>query len=1020
MKCLSCQAEVSEDSRFCRRCGLAARPAAAAEAPFTKTLMTPLQDAVSGSLLAGKYRIREEIGHGGMGIVYRAEDIRLGRPVALKFLPPEWTRDRHARERFLQEARAAAALSHPNICTVYEVDDSGDQPFIAMEYVEGETLRDKTRRGPLPLAEALNAALQAAEGLEAAHRQGVIHRDIKSSNIMVTDKGQAKVMDFGLAKLRGEPSLTGEGSAVGTLAYMSPEQARGGKVDHRTDIWSLGVVLYEMLSGELPFCGERDAALLYAVVHEEPRSLKDRKPPVPPDVLRVVERALAKDPGSRYPSAAEMKREIVGYQDVLRSEAAGIFNVRKLIKGLRRPSVLIPGLAGLAVVALLAFWSFDRQAKVRWARGVALPEIQRLIDGGFQYWGPAYDLAVEAEKRIPKDPRLAELFSRCSGNVDILTDPSGARISIKPYASPDSAWFFVGTSPIDAARVPWGIYEFRIEKEGYAPVRCVKVTVGLDLRTGRYAPSRPIRLTLDKAGSLPPGMIRVSGGGATGDFFIDAFEVTNRRYKEFVDQGGYRNPAYWKQRFVKEGRELAWEEAMAAFVDQTGRPGPSTWAAGGFMKGQEDLPVAGVSWYEAAAYAEFSGSSLPTVDDWFTATGVNTFTRNIIHSLIPLSNFGGEGPAAVGSHPGMVLSGAYDMAGNVREWCWNETPQGRAIRGGAWNDATYMFTEITQALPFDRSARNGFRRVRYLEPEKVPATAFAPTRLTTRRDFSQEKPVAADVFRVYKEQFFYDPHDLKAIVEKREEHPEWITEKVSFDASYANERMIAWLFLPRTGRPPYQTVIFFPGADATWYGESEIIQGSRYRGYFDFILANGRAVLWPLYKGTFERKRGFEDSDDLENGNETRRYVDFVVQVVKDLKRSIDFLGSREDIDNERLAYFGFSWGGRLGGLIPAVESRFKASVLVVGGLKWDVRPRPEADELNYVTRIEVPTLMLNGKYDIHAFPYDIAVKPMYDLLGTPGEDKRLVLFETDHFVARNDMVRETLAWLDRYLGPVK
>jgi serine/threonine protein kinase/dienelactone hydrolase len=1020
MKCPSCQSEVSEDSRFCSKCGSAVHAAAEGEVSFTKTLTTPRPGLALGSLLAGKYRIREEIGHGGMGIVYRAEDIKLGRPVALKFLPPGWTQDERARERFIQEARAAAALSHPNVCTVYEVDDSGEHPFIAMEYVTGETLREKTRRGPLPLEEALDVASQAAEGLEAAHRQGVIHRDIKSANIMVTDKGQAKVMDFGLAKLRGGSSLTGEGATLGTVAYMSPEQARGEKVDHRTDIWSLGVVLYEMLSGELPFRGERDVSLLYSIVHEEPRFLGDKKPPVPPDLQRVLERALDKKAGSRYQTAAEMREDIVKYQDVLKAEAAGIFNVHNLFKSLRRPAVIVPGLIGLIAVASLAFWLFNRQAKIRWASRVALPEIQRLIDSGFQNWVPAYDLAVRAKKQIPKDPKLAELFSKCSGNVDIVTDPPGASVSIKPYGSPDTEWSLVGTAPIKEERVPWGFFQFRIEREGYAPILCVKITVGFDIKTGRYAHATPIKVTLDKAESLPPGMIRVPGADKIGDFFIDQFEVTNKQYKEFVDKGGYRNRAFWKQKFIKDGKELGREEAVAGFVDQTGRPGPSTWAAGEYKKGQEDFPVAGVSWYEAAAYAEFSGKSLPTVDHWAAATGINLFTRTIIHSLLPLSNFGGEGPAAVGSHPGMVMSGAHDMAGNVREWCWNETRQGRAIRGGAWNDAIYMFLGVTQAPPFDRSARNGFRCVRYIDPEKIPATTFAPTELTTRRDFYQEKPVADDIFRVYKEQFFYDPHELKAVVEKKEESPEWIAEKVSFDASYANERMIAWLFLPRTGPPPYQTVIFFPGSDATWYDSSEIIQGSRYRAYFDFIVANGRAVLWPIYKGTFERKKGFEDSSSLHTGDETRRYNDYLIQVVKDFKRSVDYSESRKDIDGKKLAFLGYSWGGQMGDLIPAVEDRLKASVLVVGGLTWDVRPRPEADEINYVTRVKVPTLMLNGRYDISAFPFEIAVKPMYDLLGTPKEDKRLALFETDHFIPRNDTVRETLAWLDKYLGPVR
>jgi cephalosporin-C deacetylase-like acetyl esterase len=459
---------------------------------------------------------------------------------------------------------------------------------------------------------------------------------------------------------------------------------------------------------------------------------------------------------------------------------------------------------------------------------------------------------------------------------------------------------------------------------------------------------------------------------------------------------------------------------MAEFLDQTGRPGPSTWEAGEYKNGHEEYPVSGVSWHEAAAYAEFAGKSLPTVDHWDIATGMDVFTRLIIHSLLPASNFGGEGPAAVGTHPGMVISGAYDMAGNVREWCWNESQKGRAIRGGAWNDVIYMFMAVTQAPPFDRSPRNGFRCVRYIELEKIPASAFEPTQLDERRNFYKEQPVPDDIFKVYKEQFSYDPHDLNAVVEKREETPDWIREKISFDASYANERMVVWLLLPKNGIPPFQTVIIFPGSDATWYESSEIIGNPYYKGNIDFIVANRRAVLYPIYKGTFERKKGFPDSTSLHGGDESHRYVEYLIQVVKDFKRSIDYLESRKDIDSKRLAFYGLSWGGAMGNIIPAVEERLGASILVVGGLDDEVKARPEADEINYVTRVKVPTLMLNGKYDVHAFPYDTAVKPMYDLLGTAKEDKRLALFETDHFIPRKELIKETLNWLDKYLGPAR
>jgi predicted Ser/Thr protein kinase/poly(3-hydroxybutyrate) depolymerase len=1028
MKCPSCQSDVSEDSRFCSKCGSAVHAAAEGAGSFTKTLTTPRPAAISGSLLAGKYRIQEEIGHGGMGVVYRAEDIKLGRPVALKFLPPGWTRDENARERFIREARAAAALAHPNICTVYEVDDSGDQPFIAMEYVEGETLREKTRRGPLPLGEALAVASQAAEGLEAAHRKGIIHRDIKSSNIMVTDKGQAKIMDFGLAKLRGGSSLTGEGATIGTVAYMSPEQARGEKVDHRTDIWSLGVMLYEMLSGELPFRGDRDVSLLYSIVHEEPRSLGDRKPPVTPDIQRVIDRALNKDPGSRYQTAAEMKNDIVKYLDTLKAEAAGIFSAHNLLRSLRRPVVAIPCALGVIAIALLAFWFFNRQAKIRWAREVVIPEAERTVairQSGYANQITAYRLAESAEKYIRTDPRLADVLSRCAVDIDVKTDPPGARVFMKAVTEPGRQWQELGLTPIEKTRFPAGYLLLRMEKDGYEPLLAVTGTYDVaPTQKGWIVPYDIFRL-LDKKGSLPPGMVRVAGAktdlGRVDDFFIDKYEVTNEQYKEFINAGGYKDQKYWKHVFTKEGKALTWEEAMVEFVDQTSRPGPSTWRAGDFPPGQESYPVSGVSWYEAAAFAEFSGKSLPTGYHWGIARGEYTPLLNPLGTfssyISQKSNFRGEGPNAVGTNDDATAFGTYDMAGNVREWCSNETPGGRVVRGGAWNDAAYVFSQWGQSPAFDRSPKNGFRCVLYFDRERIPASAFEPY-VPQTVDFYKVVPVPEPVFEVYRNQFSYDKAELNARVENRDERsPDWVQEKISFDAAYGNERMAVYMFLPKGVPPPYQTVVYFPGSGAAETESSQnLADSSGFQSQLSFLIRNRRAVVYPVYKGTFERRSKDSPSPYPFQANSFQA-IEARIQQVKDFRRSVDYLETRPDIDIKKLAYMGISWGGRMAPIILAVEDRLRAAVVILGGL--EAGSRPEIINSTYIRRVKMPVLMLNGRYDLSR-PYETSAKPMFDLLGTPKEDKSQKVYETDHFIPLNELIKETLAWLDKYLGPTK
>lgn len=246
------------------------------------------------------YKILEKIGEGGMGVVYNAEDTKLKRTVALKFLPKEFTADPEARERFVQEAQAAAALDHPNICTVHEIDEAEGQTFIAMAHIKGESLRDKIAARPLDINETLKIVIQIAEGLQEAHEKGVIHRDIKPANIMLAKNNQAKIMDFGLAKLSWGVDLTKTATIMGTVAYMSPEQAKGEQVDHRTDIWSLGAMLYEMLTGERPFKIMHDQAVLHAILNEDPMPITKIRKEIPQELEKIVKKALEKDPKKRY------------------------------------------------------------------------------------------------------------------------------------------------------------------------------------------------------------------------------------------------------------------------------------------------------------------------------------------------------------------------------------------------------------------------------------------------------------------------------------------------------------------------------------------------------------------------------------------------------------------------------------------------------------------------------------------------------------------------------------------------
>jgi tetratricopeptide (TPR) repeat protein/predicted Ser/Thr protein kinase len=308
------------------------------------------------------YRIVKEVGRGGMGVVYKAEDTRLERFVAIKVLPRQVAAQPEERERFEREARAAAALNHRNIATVHAIEEVEDDVFIVMEFVEGEELKQRVSRGRLPVAEAVDIAAQIARGLHAAHRKGIVHRDIKSGNIMLSTEGEVKVMDFGLAKFRGGSQVTKVGTTVGTAAYMSPEQARGEEVDQRSDIWSFGIVLYEMLTGKPPFKSDYEQAVVYSILNEQPESLLQARPDVPDEVHAVVKKLLQKDPGDRYQSMGEVVEALGGKRGEpisgdqvqagkpvpdARSEAAS--------RGMTKP-VTIGMMLGLALAIVVAGW----------------------------------------------------------------------------------------------------------------------------------------------------------------------------------------------------------------------------------------------------------------------------------------------------------------------------------------------------------------------------------------------------------------------------------------------------------------------------------------------------------------------------------------------------------------------------------------------------------------------------------------------------------------------------------------
>ncbi|MFN7938332.1 MAG: protein kinase [Bryobacteraceae bacterium] len=938
------------------------------------------------STQVGPYRILASIGEGGMGTVYKAHDTRLDRIVALKVSKSQYGK------RFKREARVLAALNHPNICTIYDIGSN----YLVMEYIEGQPLK-----GPAAAEVVLPYALQILDALSAAHEKGITHRDLKPANILLTRSG-IKLLDFGMANVKvwsggnRTATQTQDGAILGTPCYMSPEQAQGKPVDARADIFAFGALLYELLSGRRAFRGPTVVATLMSVLRDEPAPLEGS-----PEMQAVITRCLSKHPADRYQSVCELRSALreaakLGVADGDRTVSSADRTGLPSPSSAAPPSHRLPWkrwqsipIAAAVLAALVAGVWRERE---RLAGEDALRRFESLADAGEMM--EAYRLAQSLQTQARDDHSGARIWDAVGASErDIVTDPPGADISVRDYLKPQSEWIHLGRSPLHRVRLPFLFMSLRARKNGYA-----------DVEWAVYPFMPPVKLTpLD---STPSGMVYVLGTGKLDqlfpldDFWLDRYEVTNAEYKKFVDAGGYRDSRFWKQPFVNGAQQLTWEEAIARFRDATGRPGPASWEMGSYPEGTGNLPVTGVSWFEAAAYAEYAGKQLPTVYHWQQAA----LYMPISSDVIALSNFSGKGPAQPGTYRGASFFGSYDMAGNVKEWCWNADRHMRYILGGAWSEPSYMFAQTDARSPFERGETFGFRCVRYAhqvaEEVKQPLTRKV-------RDYSQEKPVAELQYRAFRNLYSYDRTALEPKIEAVDDtNPNWRKEKITITAAYGNERVIVYLYLPKGTSAPYQTIIHFPAVFAL--AQDEIDSFSLY--WVNYFVQSGRALVYPVYKGSYERRSKRPLRGPL-------AWRDQTFQWCKDLGRSIDYLETRADIDRSKLVYHGMSMGSSTALPCLAIEERFKAAILLEGGLSADDGP-PESDPFHFAPHIRVPTLMINGRDDF-IYPVDQLQSPLFRLLGASPENKRHVVVDGGHAVPRNLLVKESLNWLDRHLGPV-
>ncbi len=688
--------------------------------------MTDLLETLTAAL-GDRYRIEREVGAGGMATVFLAQDLKHNRNVALKVLRPELAKALGG-ERFLREIDIAAQIEHPHVLTLIDSGDADGILYYVMPFVKGESLRDRiNREGRLPIGDTIRMLRDVADGLAEAHRQGLVHRDIKPDNVMISGK-HAVVTDFGVAKAlttaTSAHALTSVGVSLGTPTYMSPEQAGAEPVDHRTDIYALGVMGYELLAGQPPFVGGTMQEVLISHMTVDPEPITALRPETPPALAHLLMRCLAKKPSDRWQSTDEVLQQL----EAMATPSGGVPSMRieaqALMKGPRR---IMVRRALLAVPMLLVIGAllFVQQRRASATRDL-VASLQTAIDSGDV--DAAYEILVASGRDLGDRP-LAPIARAAGGVVSIATDPPGGTIEIARgsaaldgFTSPKA----LGRAPIGAMTLLAGEYRLAVSANGHAPGEfMVRVNGGDTIAvTPQLVPStwNADGMVIVSSGAVPGPLASQFEGRTITAFLIDRFEVSNRRFMEFVADGGYRNMALWPDSMRTRTGWSTRDAAVAALVDRTGLPGPRGWSGGRFPDGRDGHAVAGISWYEAAAFARWAGGALPTVEQWWRAALGDAGGRfpwgNDFLTIDERSNFGGSGTTPVGHYPfGVSPFGAADMAGNVREWLANLEPDGRiAVMGGSWQTPTYMFDSpnVESFAPWYLSEEVGFRLVKPL------------------------------------------------------------------------------------------------------------------------------------------------------------------------------------------------------------------------------------------------------------------------------------------------------------------
>ena len=629
-----------------------------------------------------------------------------------------------------------------------------------------------------------------------------------------------------------------------------------------------------------------------------------------------------------------------------------------------------------------------------------IPKINSLIDDGKYF--DAYTMLGDTTLISENFP---DLFNSISDLRAIESNPTNADVYYSSNSLDDNKEYYLGKTPISSVRVPRGIIKLKFKKDGYRD----RVIMTNFRWTAPFRPPNLAEKNSDKVILIDSSIVNLAIAGLVetkpkkiNAFYIDENEVSNQDYYEFLKSPSYKDPKFWNQLIKKHKIKNFSYNVINTFLDNTGRQGPSTWSVGKYKENQENFPVLGISWFEALAYCEFIGKTLPNIYQWDKSAGMTS-----ANYIIPGSNILKDSPVDIDSKSVQGYYGLKHVAGNAREWIYNTSgSKDKFILGGGYNDEVYLFNWVQSSDPYDRTVTNGCRCANELNNNLT--TGYDPIERPTK-DLSLLKPADNKTFEIYKSQYNYDKFELNPkIIESKINNSGYRVERIEFN-SFNNDKMQVLLYLPKNSNGPNKLILWYPGSSTINQRSSEGVMNnlSNNRG---FLIESGYALALPIFTSTFERGDGLINSIP----NPTINYRDHVITWGREMQITIDYLITRDDIDNKNIAYFGTSWGGRLGGIMVAIEDRFKTAIFLVGGMRVQNK-KPEADPLHFLPRIKIPVLMLNGRYD-HFFPVETSQIPMYNFLGTDPKYKKHIIYDTGHFIPFNDLVNESLNWLQTYL----